>query len=215
MRIDVLNEAAKDFRFLLSRGYNRESILKPVGDKYRLDRLERHILYRSIYQPEIIPSITGKLIYLEDASDKELGIDGFNQIITIESILKGKIVILCDDGIIRDVSAIFEKFKVTETTFTALKLIFEALSKNTPKQTCIYFDSPISKSGEIASLVNDYLKNYNIPGSALTARNVDEAILTKEVVASSDHIIITRAERILDLPRVFLPLYRGEVLSLK
>ena len=215
MRLEIIQEAAKDFRFLLSRGYNRESVLKVVGDRYQLDKVERHVIYRSVYPTNIAEAVVKKSITVNQLTDKELAIDGFNQIITIESILKGEVIILCDDGFIRDISAVFEKFKATETTFKALNLIFKTLSEKKPKKTYFYLDSPISKSGKLASLINEYFKNQGIEGQASAVKNVDSELLSKDVVASSDHIIISKAKLVTDLAQVFLNLYSGRVISFK
>ncbi len=215
MRIDVLYEAAEDLRFLLSRGYNRESILKIVGDRYQLDKTERHILYRGVYPGNIVEQVVKKTITLTQLSDKELAIDGFNQLITVESILKGETLILCDDGFVRDISAVFEKFKATETTFKALNLIFKTLSVNPPKKTYFYLDSPISKSGKLASLINSYFEKYGVNGEAAAIKHVDKELVSRDVVASSDHIIISKAQRVIDLAKIFLNLYTGRVISFK
>ncbi len=215
MRIDVLYEAAEDLRFLLSRGYNKESVLKIVGDRYQLDKLERHIIYRGVYPHNIAEQVVKKTVTLSDLSGKELAIDGFNQLITVEAILKGEIIILCDDGFIRDVAAVFEKFKATETTFKALNLIFKTLSANPPKKTYFYLDSPISKSGKLAALINSYFEQYNVKGEASAIKNVDKELISKDVVASSDHIIISNAQRVIDLAKIFLNLYTGQIISFK
>ncbi|WEU40820.1 MAG: DUF434 domain-containing protein [Candidatus Odinarchaeum yellowstonii] len=215
MRINVLCEAAEDLRFLLSRGYNRETVLKTIGDRYQLDKVERHIIYRAVYPDSIVEQVVKKTVTISQLPDKELAIDGFNQLITLESILKGEIIILCDDGFIRDVSAVFEKFKATETTFKALNLIFKALSANPPKKTYFYLDSPISKSGKLAALITDYFEKYGVTGEAAAIKNVDEELVSKDVVASSDHIIISRARQVIDLPKLFLNLYTSQVISFK
>jgi hypothetical protein len=212
---DFLFEAAKDLRFLLSRGYNRATALKFVGDKYLLDKYNRHILFRGIYPPKVINENSNKIVPIKKLKNSDLAIDGFNLIITTEAILKGGPIILCDDGFIRDTSAIFERFRVSDSTFEALTLIFQLLSKYPPKEIHFFLDSPISKSGKLAIAINNYFKKYDLLGAALTSKNVDAELVKRNLVATSDHIIIERVKQVVDIPRNFLEIYKGEIISFK
>jgi hypothetical protein len=41
--------AARDYRWLLDRGYPQSASLKLVGDRYRLERDERLVLFRGVF----------------------------------------------------------------------------------------------------------------------------------------------------------------------
>jgi hypothetical protein len=211
----LIYEAAKDLRFLLSRNYNRTSAIKFIGDKYLLDKLNRHILFRAIYPKETIEEISKKIIEVKKIEGHEIAIDGFNLLITTEAIIKGSTIILCDDGLVRDISATFEKFKATDVTFNALNMIFELLSKYPPRQTYFFLDRPISNSGKLAENVNNFFKKFNLPGIALTSRNVDKEVAEKEIAATSDNIIIYNINKVVDIPSNFLDIYKGELISFK
>ncbi|MHA1836137.1 MAG: DUF434 domain-containing protein [Candidatus Odinarchaeia archaeon] len=215
LRLNLIFEAAEDLRFLLSRGYNRPTAIKFVGDKYLLNRYERQILFRSVFPKNIVAEVQGKTVTIENIRGTKLAIDGYNVLITLEAILKGDIIILCEDGIIRDISGVFEKYKVGEYTFKALTNIFELLSKHRPKETIFLLDSPISKSGDLAALINDYFKEFRLPGEAKTSKKVDSELLLCEIVATSDHIILNKASKVLDIPSHFLKLYKKEPISFK
>ncbi len=92
-----------------------------------------------------------KRISIEEVRNKDLAIDGHNVLITIEAGLSGRPLILGDDGFIRDISGLSGNFKKTELTETSHSVIIHAvLKKIKPRQTLFLFDSPISKSGELA-----------------------------------------------------------------
>ena len=208
-------DSVKDLKFVISRGYKRPSALKFVGDKYGLNKIERHILFRSVYPPEIIKAPLKKLIPIEKIEGKILGIDGFNLIITLEAIIKGNLIIICEDGLIRDISAVFEKFKATETTYKSLNLIFNLLKSHKPSEVIFLLDSPISNSGKLAEVIKNFYTKYNLKGEAKTSKNVDTEILKNEIVASSDNIIIDKAEKVVDIPHFFIKTFKGELLNFK
>lgn len=200
MKNNKLLEAAKDLRYLLSRGYNRESSLKFVSDKYQLLKTEKMMLYRGVYDHEKAENHKAKLIEFEKVKDKEIVIDGYNVIITLESGLKGKTLIECDDGFIRDVSAIHGKHRITEFTLKAIELIAEKLKEIKPKNAIFVLDSQVSKSGELASLIRKKLIEFEINGTAYTAKKADVFSLSfKSIIASSDAVIIEKAYKIVDL----------------
>ena len=106
---------------------------------------------------------------MTEVRGKELVIDGYNVIITIETALFGKPLILADDGFLRDISGISKNYnknyKRSEKTDEALRLIFDLLKKVKPNHTLFLLDSPISHSGQLAKDVREYFKKENIFGS--------------------------------------------------
>ncbi|MFX1487180.1 MAG: DUF434 domain-containing protein [Promethearchaeota archaeon] len=196
----TMGEAAKDLRYLLSRSYGRTSAVNFIGDKYLLDKEERHILFRAVYPPEDAEKRRNKLISIEKVENKVLAIDGYNQIIVVESLLNRLPIIDCDDGFIRDITGVFSNYKVSNVTYDAIKLILDLVVEYLPKKTLFYFDQPISKSGELAMEVKKRLMEYGLEGDAGAVKQPDREVLNEgEIVASSDGIIIDSAEMIVDL----------------
>lgn len=196
----TMREAAKDLRYLLGRNYGRTSAVNFIGDKYLLDKEERRILFRAIYPPEDVKKRKSKLISVTKVENKIIAIDGYNQIIVVESLLNRLPVIDCDDGLIRDITGVFSNYKVSDVTRDAINLILDLLVENSPKKTLLYFDQPISKSGELAMSLKKRLMEYGLEGDAAAVKQPDREVLNKgEVVASSDGIIIDNAEMIVDL----------------
>jgi hypothetical protein len=205
LKSNKLLEAARDLRYLLARGYNRETSLKFVSDKYQLLKLEKMMLYRAIYDYERAKNHKAKLINFDEVRDKEIVIDGYNVIITLESGLKGKILIECDDGFVRDISAIHGKHRITEFTLKAIDLIIEKLKEINLKNVIFVLDSKVSKSGELASLIRKKLTESKIEGTAYTAKKADVFSLSfKSIIASSDAVIIEKAYKVLDLAGIIL-----------
>lgn len=199
IRLYELKKAGGDLLYLLNKKYPKQNSLDLVGNRYSLDSDERHILHRAIYSEKESKTRKQKLISPLEAKDKIIGIDGYNVLITIESAIRKKPVILCRDGLVRDISGVSKKYKISETTLKALDLIFKVLVKYKPKKVFFYFDSPISKSGELASSVRERLKENRLDGEASAVRVPEKYLLNFEVISTSDSAIIDRTKFIFDL----------------
>jgi len=195
-----LQRPARDFRFLLNRGYPRKATLELVGNRHGLTSDERHLLHRGVFPNSDSESRRKKKVSIGDVRNEDLVIDGHNVLITIEAGLTGRPLVLGDDGFIRDISGLSGSFKKTETTEKAIQFIVREIKKMMPSQTLFLLDAPISKSGELAEAVRNYLKKWNLPGDAMAVK-VPERILIgfSGVVATSDTAIIDQSKKVLDL----------------
>lgn len=195
-----LDSAIDDFRYLLSRGYRREYAVRIVGDRYVLDQTSRMILYRAVYDDETARSHKQKMVVYEAVSGENLSVDGYNVLITIESMLRKKPLILCDDGFVRDVSGIYGKHRLTSYSEHALSLMLRFLIEILPSEIRFYYDQQVSRSGELAALTRSLLDSFNLEGNAETARQADnEALRFGDVLATSDAVLIERGEKLFDL----------------
>ena len=195
-----LQEAARDFRYLLNRGYPRKASLELVGNRHTLSSDQRHLLHRGVFSDSDARLRTTKKISLRSLRDKPLAIDGYNILITVESALSGRPLISSNDGFIRDISGLSGKFKKTEITDKALHLIVDFLKKTRPRHTLFLFDAPISRSGLLAQKVRKILKDENISGDARAVRVPEETLIGfNGIVATSDTAIIDRSPEVFDL----------------
>jgi len=196
----MLFEAAKDLRHLLNRGYNREGAVSFVGDRYQLNREERFLLYRAIYDNENAENHRKKILPTKAINGKKLAVDGYNVLITVESLIKGLTLVCSDDGLIRDISGVFRGYQITDVTYQAANLILKEIQKHHPASVHFFFDEPISKSGELANYFRQELKKHDLEGDAETVKMADKAtIMTGEITASSDCVVIDHAPSIVDL----------------
>ncbi|WXG40597.1 MAG: DUF434 domain-containing protein [Candidatus Freyarchaeum deiterrae] len=193
-------EAAEDLRYLLNRKYNRDQALNFVGDRYKLNKEERFVLYRAIYSQTEVKERKEKALTFIELGDKTLTIDAYNVIIVLETMLQGKNLIDADDAFVRDISGVFGKHKITKTTIQAIDIIMQTLKQTPPKETLIFFDSPVSKSGELAAITRKKMEQYSIHGTAQVAKQTDNAVLRRgQVAATSDSVILQKAKKTFDL----------------
>lgn len=210
-----LQEAAYDLRFLLNRGYRKKGALQFVANKYVLDKHERNYLARSVFSHAKSKSRKEKIVDISKIKDQFLLVDGYNVLITVESIYREDYnsIILCDDMILRDLNAVFGKYKFSEITEKALDTIMSLLVKHNPSYVNFFFDSPVSFSGKLANLTEKFIDDYKLQGSANLSNNVDYEIIKlskmeKGIVATSDSIIIDKVDRVVDIPNYILKIQK-------
>lgn len=195
-----LKQAARDLRYLLNRGYPRGASLELVGNRYNLRSEERHLLHRGVFSDEDVRARKKKTIPLSKIRNRELAIDGFNVLITLEAGLSNRPLILGDDGFIRDISGLSSNYRQTELTEMALRFTLQFIKKLRPRKTLFLFDAPMSKSGLLAKKVRDLLKKEEIQGEAQT-HPYPERILNgfSGIIATSDTAIIDRSRTVVDM----------------
>ncbi len=189
-----LKEAATDLRYLLNRGYNRKSAIELVGNRWNLNKDERHILYRAIFSNEEIKARKWNEVELEEINGKIVAIDTYNVLITIESFLKGYILIEADDDYLRDISKVHNKYKQSPYTIQVIRLILEKLKPYNPKSVLFFLDKGISHSGELAALIKEEINKFELNGDAETVPSSDRSVINQgEVVISNDRIVLENA----------------------
>jgi hypothetical protein len=80
-----LQKAAEDFRYLLNRGYPRKAALELAGNRYGLASDQRHLLHRGVFSDRDSQSRKKKKLSIKAIRNKDLAIDGYNVIITLEA----------------------------------------------------------------------------------------------------------------------------------
>ncbi len=198
--------AAEDLRYLLNRGYPGDSAAVYVCDHYRLAKEQRFVLARVVCSESVAFSRRSRKAALPDIEEATIYLDGYNVIITVESLLAGYPVYLCDDGFCRDARGLFSGFRPSEGTDQALMDIFDLLANARPARVEVLLDRPMSKSGELAGCVRNMMAERGLPGGAEAVADVDRQLKIRgmaggrAILASSDGYVIDRAARAIDIP---------------
>lgn len=197
----MLRRAAKDVRYLLDRGYPKESAIRFVSDHHRLPQEQRFALIRVAVPAELARKRRAKMIPLEALWGKALFMDGYNVLIAVESLLRGLPVYEGDDGFLRDTQGIFRSYKASEITVPALSLILDLLASAAPSRVEILLDQQISMSGKLAALFREMMAKRGLPGTARTQKDVDHQLKSAEgVVATADGNVIDSVSYAIDIP---------------
>ena len=199
---EKLRDAICDLRYLLERGYKRKVAVDYVANRYRLPSQDRNLLLRAVYPRNEAAEHREKLVKPRDVEGEEVLIDGYNVLITVEALLQGKPLVMCDDGCIRDTSAVYGKYKIDDATFNALAEVL-GLLKEYSLSPIFIFDSKVSRSGELCGLIREKLREHGLTGDARTSPQTDKTLKkdgAKKVISTSDTAVIKKATRILDIP---------------
>lgn len=190
-----LHEASKDAIYLLNRGYTEGSLLKLIGDRYRLHQRQRQALMRTLCTDKDKIHRSQKHQSPTLLKDKTVGIDAYNLLITTESALSGGIILLCRDGCYRDLASVHSTYRKVSETLPAIALIGSVIASLEIKRTEWFLDSPISNSGKLRKLLLEEAEKNNWNWDASLVHNPDkELVAHQEVVFSSDSWVIDHAQ---------------------
>jgi len=196
-----LKNAVKDFRFLKRRSYPDKAALKLVGDRYCLTRVQRNCLFRGVVPRAVAQRRMAKLVRAEMVEGEALGIDWYNSLITVESYLKGLPVFLSDDGLMRDATGVHGSYRMGGVTDRAIGLFLREMPLLRADKIDIFLDAPVAYSGKMAA---DLRQRQSIAEVTVVPSPDYRLKSYAGIVASSDSVIVDRAERVFDLARYLL-----------
>ncbi len=198
-------EAARDFFMFQNRGYPRKAALEWVGNRYQLEKMQRQLLHRGVFgQSAALRRLARQARGLVWEKER-LIVDGHNVQITLESAVLGRTLIKANDGVLRDVAGQSAKFKLSEASEVAMDMLFAFLRHYRPEEVLFYFDAPISGSGLLAQKYRGRLHSAGLRGKAMAVPVPErEFPYYDSIIASSDHAIMDRALRWLDLAQIAL-----------
>jgi hypothetical protein len=195
-----LPDAAADFRFLLGRGYPRKNALDLAGNRYGLDAIGRRLLHRGVFAPAVAAARRAKLRRLRDLPGLPLALDGHNVLITLECAGRGLPLVAADDGFIRDVGEISGAFNISPATDLVLALVADYLADNQAGPVEVFYDAPLSRSGELARRTREVFASRGLEVQA-AAVPVPERQLSGFIgaIATSDTALIDAHATVVDL----------------
>jgi len=171
-----------------------------VGNRHRLDVAARRLLHRGVFAPEVALARRAKLKQLAQVAGLPLGVDGHNVLITLECALAGLPLVAADDGFIRDVAQISRAYRVSAQTDQALRLLMEYLEQGRAGPLSIFFDAPMSKSGELAQRVKEVCREGGLAVEAAAVPVPEQQLLSfPGAIATSDTHLIDLKLEIVDL----------------
>ncbi|NDY41998.1 DUF434 domain-containing protein [Dissulfurirhabdus thermomarina] len=199
-REDRWRPAARDLRWLLDRGYPRQPALAFVGNHFQLHQGERDLLYRGIFRRDQARARRARRVRLRDLAGRGLAIDGHNVLITLESALRGRPLLVADDGFVRDVSRVFRRFRPTDRTRAAWGLVGACLRDHPPAEVLVVLDAPLPRSGELAGRIRRWMREAGIPGEVRAVRRPEGVLAAFDgVAATADSVVLDRHPALLDL----------------
>lgn len=192
--VPALRLATADLSWLLSQGYARPSALKLVGDRYELTERQRLAVGRAACADASRERRAGHRITAEQLQGRDVVVDGFNLLVTLEAALSGGVLLFCRDGCIRDMSSVHGSYHAVIETDSALMAIGTRLAELGVRSVHWLLDSPVSNSGRLAQRIRELGTEHQWPWTVDAIFNPDAALIaTPHVAISSDSLIVDGA----------------------
>lgn len=207
--IERMKTAARHITYLLNEGYDLKQATVFVGNHFLLSERQRLAIMRSTASQEQISERKKKEIPLGELAGREVWIDGFNIIISLEVMLCDSLLFKCMDGTIRDLAALRGTYRLIPETSQAIEIMFDVLREAGASRINILLDQPVSNSGRLKSRIADIAEEKNLSAPSRIAdsaegknisapadlnisilRDVDRELYKKECVITSDSIIL-------------------------
>ena len=195
----MLEEAYRDLKYLLNRGYRKSVALKFVANHYRLTKAERHLLARCVFSDGWIKEVGKKLLSPREIRGRVLAIDGFNVLITLESLLAGK-AILCEDALVRDIEYM-GKYRIHDETEDNVQLITSTLAELSPSKVIFFYGKNNPGSGSVRAITLRAIEDFGLSGEVRLVKSPDFELKAFEVVATADTGVIAKVPHVFDLAR--------------
>jgi len=200
-------EAAKDYKYLLNRGYPASSSLNIVVTRYRMSRVERSLLLRCVHRDEYVAKVLRSAVSREAISGSNLLIDLLNVSTTLIAFLEGECLYKCDDGIIRDLGGSRYWRGRRERALETINLMRDHLIAVKPVNIYLVLDRLAPMSGEILKNAEKIFRESGFNVEGILADRADKKIIELSrgledligVVATSDSLILEKADQIYDL----------------
>ena len=202
--VERMRIASRHIQYLINEGYDLKQATVFVGNHFLLSERQRLAIMRSVAKDQDLAERKSKQLPLSELKGKEVWIDGFNTVITLEVLLSDSLLFTCMDGTIRDLAALRGTYRLIPETTEAVRLMFDILQEASVRKVIILLDEPVSNSGRLKSLIAETAESkYSSSLIAETAeqnksfdldirilRDVDRTLYGKEGVITSDSIIL-------------------------
>lgn len=172
---EELRAAIRDYRLLLDRGYPVRATVQLVGDRYRLERTGRIVLFRGVLDAALSASIRSRTVagVPEKAS---LAVDGYNVLFTIANYLKGHPLFVGTDGLLRDAGGAHGRFGAEEAFIAAAGMMVDRLAALDPGRVVVYLDAPVSGSGRHAAVLREFFSRSRVPAEVEVVPSADSFV---------------------------------------
>ena len=203
----MLETAQEEVQWLLDRGYRLDVAIPFVGNHYLFSARQRLALQRASATSLQYEARRSRMLSPVAAKEGCLYIDGFNLIITLEVALSGSLVLLGNDGAMRDLAGLRGTYHPIPQTDTALELIGNCLRKLSIPEARFYLDAPVSNSGRLKSRILEYSREWKIPVEVELVPNADVILSKLDRVVTSDSVIIDCCGSWFNFSRVIIEEY--------
>ena len=189
--IEKMKKASGQIAYLLNEGYDLKHATVFVGNHFLLSERQRLAIMRSIASRDQLAERKQKQVGAGQLAGREVWIDGFNTIITLEVMRSDSLLFACMDETIRDLAALRGTYRLIPETTEAVRMMLDVLQEASVRKANILLDEPVSNSGRLKALIADTAEGrYSFELDIQILQNVDRSLYQKSLVITSDSIIL-------------------------
>jgi len=192
--IHTLQTASRHVRYLINEGYDLKQAVTFAGNHFLLSGRQRLAIMRSLATEDQLAVRRSRQVPISGLAEKEVWIDGFNTIITLEVMLSEGILIKCMDETIRDLAALRGTYRLIPETSEAVRMMFRILQEAGIGKAVILLDEPVSNSGRLKALAAEIGEEYSYGIDIRILKDVDRLLYNRENVITSDSVILDHSE---------------------
>lgn len=185
-----LQKAQEEVEWLLNRGYKINGIMDLVGGRYQFSARQRQALKRSTSAKDDYEKRRQSQLPYSSIKDGTIYIDGFNLIITLEVALSGGVLIIGNDGVVRDIAGLQGSYRLIDKTDKALKLFGESFGELKVPHAKFFLDAPVSNSGRLREKILKHSLNWSFSTEVELVPNADPILWKLERVVTGDSVIL-------------------------
>ncbi|CAM1356551.1 DUF434 domain-containing protein [Tenacibaculum halocynthiae] len=201
-----IKEAVFDMSFLLERGYGESSSCELVGSRYKLNKRQQQAIKGMSASETAVVHREKTKIPVENLEGTTLIIDGFNQLILLESILSEAYVFKGRDGAYRDLSNLYGTYKSVRQTEKAIEVFAEFFKKYSVLKVVWVFDAPVSNSGRMKTKLTEYANEKGYNWEVIQENNPDKFIVKSNFIGvSSDAWVLDKTKSWTNIIDVLIP----------
>ena len=188
--LEIMRTASGHISYLINEGYDLKQASVFVGNHFLLSERQRLAIMRSLATDSQLRLRREKLVDFSAISEREVWIDGFNTIITLEVFFSDSILLSCMDGTIRDLAALRGTYRLIPETDKAIRLMCSLLQEAGVRKVNILLDQPVSNSGRLKAKIAEIAQGNSFALDIQVRKDVDRALYDKENVITSDSVIL-------------------------
>jgi len=198
-----LRAAVDDLGWLLDRGYAPGSSLKLVGDRHDLLKRQRVAIARCACADADHQARRRRMVESSEVRGREVWLDGYNVLTTVEAALAGGVVLGARDGCRRDMASMHGSYRKVAETRPALERIGRVLDRLGPSECIWYLDRPVSNSGRLRAIILEVTRAAGWPWHVELVADPDPILAESEaIVVTADSVILDRCGHWLNLARM-------------
>jgi hypothetical protein len=209
--------AVCDYFWLQEKEYPQRLVYKIICDRYKLNTIQRVIVYRGIFPSREAEKRKSKCLSV--LHEVHLSVDVSNVIFKLSNYLCGRPVFISNDNLLRDAGDAFDKDYSSEILQRSVSMLIEFLVSQSLISVQLLIDKPVDGTKLIHAELERSLSLFKYPALVREVYPADRFLEGPEphVIATADSEVIDRFPfPCFDLPRAILDKhYNPEYLSMQ